>query len=584
MIGEQAYAGEEVVAGAATGRLLVADVGLSFMGGVDPATGVVVDTHHPLRGRSIAGTILAIPSGRGSCAGSLTLFELLMNGHAPAALIFRHSETILTLGDIIALELFGRGIPIVRLPAEAFAALANGRQARVVGATVIVSSVPFDVRDGDASMATAQLPALDVGGFDLAPRDRRLLAGDFGEAAAVALRIIIRAAKLEGGTGLVDVERAHIDGCFYEGPGTLLFARRLRQLGARVAVPSTMNSLCVDRRRWRDQGVGEALGVPSDELADVHVEMGVRPTYTCAPYLLDDAPAYGEQIAWGESNAVVFANSVLGARTLKYPDYLDLLVAITGRAPLAGCHLPSPRQATLRIDVPRPRKPDDAYFALLGYHVRMLATNEIPVICGLESVPATRDDLKAFGAAFATMSAAPMFHILGRTPEAGTLEDAAGPAGPQRAVTVAREELEGTWRSLTTATTPDVDLVSLGNPHFSLTEIAALAERCVGRRKAKGIALIVTCGRDVQAKAEAAGYVATVEAFGGQFVNDTCWCLIREPVIPPWVRTIATNSGKYAHYGPAALPHGFHFASLKRCVDAACTGRINTLPPAWLRA
>jgi predicted aconitase/predicted aconitase with swiveling domain len=571
--------GEALVPGEAAGPVLFADLGLSFMGGVDPYTGVVTDTHHPLRGESVAGKILAIPSGRGSCSGSLIIFQLLLNGHAPKALVFRHKETILTIGVVIAHELFARGIPVICLAPENFAAMAEARYARVQGDTVALANSPLE-----ASGTDAKLPQLDLTGFHLNRQDERVLAGEFGAAAKIAMRIIIRAARLEGATSLIDVDMAHIDGCFYQGPASLEFARKLCDLGAKVRVPSTMNALCVDRRQWRAQGVAAALGLPSDDLAEAYIAMGVQPTYTCAPYLLDAAPVFGQQIAWAESNAVAFANSVLGARTMKYPEYLDILVAITGRAPNADCHVSEHRRATLRIDVPRPPDPDDAYYAMLGYHIGKTATNEIPVICGLEGLPVTHDDLKGFGAAFATTSAAPMFHILGVTPEAMTLEDAAGTMGPVRHVTVTLEDLEATWRELNSATSPDVDLVSLGNPHFSLTECAALARLCARRRKADNVALIVTCGRDIYEKANAAGYVTAIRDFGGQFLNDTCWCFIGEPVVAREVRNIATNSGKYAHYGPAAVRKGFHFASLARCVEAACTGRVDTTRPRWLAA
>src|ERR1700742_750811 len=119
--------GECLVPGTAAGPVLYADTGLSFMGGVNAATGAVIDVHHPLRGQSVAGKILAIPSGRGSCSGSLVIFELLMNGNAPRALVFQHKETILTLGVVIATELFARGIPVVLLSAEDFAAMAGAK-------------------------------------------------------------------------------------------------------------------------------------------------------------------------------------------------------------------------------------------------------------------------------------------------------------------------------------------------------------------------------------------------------------------------------------------------------------------------
>ena len=573
------FRGECLIPGAAAGPVLFANVGLSFMGGVDPATGTVIDVHHPLRGECVAGKILAIPSGRGSCSGSLVMFQLLLNGHAPRALVFQHKETILTLGVVIASELFAKGIPVACLPAEDFAALAHAQYATVGDGAV----TPSDVAP-PATATEARLPELDLSGFKLSEGDRRALDGEFGAAKQIATRIIIRAAQLEGADRLIDVDMAHIDGCFYHGPASLQFVRKLCALGGRVAVPTTMNAVCVDRRRWKALGVDEDLGAPSDAVADAYVEMGVQPTYTCAPYLLAGAPVFGQQIAWAESNAVVFANSVLGARTMKYPDYLDILVAIAGRAPNADCHVPSHRRATLRIDVPRPQRLDDSFFPLLGYHLGKIATNEIPVVCGLEGSPVTRDDLKAFGAAFATTSAAPMFHILGVTPEAMTLESATGATGDLRRVAVTLHDLKATWRELNTAVTPDVDLVSLGNPHFSLAECEQLAGLCSGRKKSAEVAMIVTCGRDVYEKAKAAGYVERIAEFGGSFMNDTCWCFIGKPIVTGKMRNILTNSGKYAHYGPAAVDRGFHLGSLARCVEAACAGFVETALPPWLDA
>ena len=565
--------GKALITGQASGEVLHSDTGLSFMGGVDAQTGRVIDVHHPLCGQSVAGKILAIPSGRGSCSGSLVIFELLMNGHAPAALVFRHKETILTLGVLIAAELFQRGIPVLQLDEAGFAALSGARFARVDGERVSPT-------EGRTAMPPGfVLPEPDPAEFTLSDLDRRFLAGDYGEAGRIAMRIVLQTAWIEGATELVDVDMAHLDGVFYQGPAGLKFARKLCDLGARVRVPTTMNAICVDRRKWRAQGVAEVLGEGSDALADAFVEMGAKPTYTCAPYLLEPVPKPGQRLAWGESNAVVFANSVLGARTLKYPDYLDILVAITGRAPLADCYLDMGRKAKVRIDLPPLGEVDDLFFPLLGYHIGKIATNEIPLICGLEGRALSPDDLKALGAAFATTSAAPMVHILGITPEALSAEAVLGDA--VREVRVTREALAETWAELNIAETPDVDLVALGNPHSSLTEIAALARLCAGRQKADGVRLVVTCGRDVHAQAKAAGFIDRVRAFGGEVLNDTCWCFIGEPVVPPSARNIATNSGKYAHYGPPAVGKPFHFASLARCVDAACTGRIDMTLPDW---
>src|SRR5690606_23357985 len=186
------------------------------------------------------------------------------------------------------------------------------------------------------------------------------------------------------------------------------------------------HSVAGEQRRWRSLGIAPAFGEPASELGDVYMAMGASMSFTCAPYLLDSAPALGEQIVWAESNAVVYANSVLGARTLKYPDYLDICIALTGRAPRTGSHLDEGRHASLLIEVETPQQPDDSFWPLLGYHVGLIAACDIPVLTGLERCAPSNDDLKAFGAAFATTSAAPMFHIAGVTPEAPDAATALG--------------------------------------------------------------------------------------------------------------------------------------------------------------
>ena len=574
-----AFRGRCLVPGVAAGPVLYADVPLSFMGGVNVRTGEVIDTHHPLRGQCLTGKILVIPSGRGSCGGSASLFEMIYGGTAPAALVFKHKEPILALGSIIARELESKSIPVIWLDEDEHTVLASAAFATVRDSEVTVaSSLPTIPRTTDSPP-----DGLDLSGFTLSPRDRLFLEGHFGAAGRAAMRIVIQSAQLEGATELIDIDMAHVDGCFYQGPGSLAFATKLADMGGKVQVPSTMNAICVDRRQWRRQGVPAEMGAPSDALAEAYVRMGVQPTYTCAPYLLGGKPKAGQQIGWAESNAVVFANAVIGARTMKYPDYLDICLALTGRAPKADCHLDAPRLATVRIDVPVKGPLDDAYYATLGYHLGKIATNEIPVLCGLEKSGASHDDLKAFGAAFATTSAAPMFHVAGVTPEAPTVEAAVDATKPLRHVVVTVEELEETWRELNSAETAEVGLVALGNPHFSLSECEALAKLCEGRTKAAGVALIVTLGREVYEAAMASGAVAKIERFGGSFVNDTCWCLIAEPVIPPGTGNIMTNSGKYAHYGTTAVGRGFHLHSLGDCVEAACTGRARANLPAWLQ-
>lgn len=578
MSGISALEGRSLVDGHASAPLLYADVGLSFWGGVDPFSGEVIDRHHPLSGECLAGRVLAIPSGRGSCTGSSVLMELISNGHAPTALVLAEADEILTLGVLVARTLFQRSLPVLCIGREAFGQLRGNAFARIDGTHLSL----YDSAPDDTAPPHNDTPAAEAhASIELTEHDRALLAGSYGKAAQVAMQIVLRMAQIQGATQLVDITQAHIDGCIYTGPASLRFAQQLVAWGAKVRVPTTLNSISVDQRRWRELGIDPALGVPASALGDAYMAMGAQLSFTCAPYLLDSAPKAGEQIVWAESNAVVYANSVLGARTLKYPDYLDICIALTGRAPLIGCHLEDQRKARLQIELPTLGNLDDAFYPLLGYHIGALAGSRIPLILGLKQQHPDLDDLKAFGAAFATTSAAPLFHIAGVTPEA--LDPAQVLDGPLPVLKVSLEDLLLSWHELNSARDPQVDVVSLGNPHFSLSEFAQLARLCQGRKRHPDVVLAITCGRAVLEQARAAGHVGVLEAFGAVIVSDTCWCMLGELVIPPAARNLMTNSGKYAHYAPGLVGRKVHFASLAECVAAACSATASGRLPPWLQ-
>ena len=575
--------------GAAQGRLLFSDTPLSFWGGVHPATGEVIDRHHPLSGQIIAGQVLAIPSGRGSCTGSSVLMEIILNGHGPAALVLEQPDEILVLGAIVAELVFGRQLPVVSLGSEGFGKLrgANWVSLQANGQLTASTDTPGDAVPTAAlpmaAPATPSASAEDTLGIHLSPADQAILEGAEGKARQVAMQIVLRMARLQGAPELINVVQAHIDGCIYTGSASLRFACQLRDWGGKVKIPTTLNSISVDQRRWRALGIDPAFGEPASALAQAYVDMGAQPSFTCAPYLLDSAPKAGEEIVWAESNAVVYANSVLGAHTAKYADFLDICIALIGRAPKAGCHLIENRRATLQVHLPvLPAAPDDAFYPLLGYLVGLLAGARIPVICGLETARPSLDDLKAFGAAFATTSAAPMFHIVNVTPEAPSAQAALAGLPPEVEHHLTLDELRQAWRELDSAADPKVDLVALGNPHFSETECHALAELLKGRQRHSATATVLTLGRAVSARAERNGDLAVLTAFGVNVITDTCWCMLEEPVVPLAARVIMTNSGKYAHYAPGLTGRQVHFGSLADCAETACTGQASGRHPAWL--
>jgi predicted aconitase/predicted aconitase with swiveling domain len=549
-----------ILPGEASGPVLATDEPLSFWGGVDPATGLVIDVHHPLHGRSVTGRILVMPSSRGSCTGSGVLLDLILNGRGPAALIFRDAEDVLTLGALVAVRMFDAALPVLRVGSEVFSALLGTAGARI----------GQDHLEADGVRWAVQPPPMTS--LDLSPDDRAMLAGQYGEAVRQSMQIICAMAVNQGADRLIDVSQGHIDGCIYASPANLTFARKMVELGGQVRIPTTMNAISVDRQNWRVQGVAAGFGLPAQQLADAYVRMGCRPSFTCAPYLLDSAPMADEVIAWSESNAVIFANSVLGARTAKHPDFLDLCIALTGRAPHAGVYLDQARRAQRIVDVHLPDGIDDGFWPLVGYVAGQRAPDRIPLLRGLAGAGASPDDLKALCAAFGTTSASPMLHIEGVTPEA---ETAATPDADH--ATISLDDLRAAWAQLNGG--PEaVDLVAIGSPHASVGECRALADALAGRHRHPGTRVIVTAGREVIRQAGAEGLLTRLEASGVQVISDLCWCSITEPVFPPDARTVLTNSGKYAHYGPGLSGRRVRLGSLGDCVEAAVTGRAAPRP------
>ncbi|GAB4393022.1 MAG: aconitase X [Kiloniellaceae bacterium] len=546
------------------GEVLVCAQGLSFWGGVDPESGRVIDAYHPQAGEALAGRIVMMPTSRGSCSGSGLLLALALNGKAPAALVFREAEDILTLGAVIAAGMFERPLAVLRLSDDDYAALARQPAARISGTVLESAGLTLPLERASAEQ------------LHLSAAERALLAGEAGPAARLAMETLCTMAVAQGARDFVEVTRVHIDGCIYHSPANLRFAETMAGMGARVRVPTTMNAISVDVARWRGLGVPADFGLPASRLAEAYLEMGAQPSFTCAPYQLPDPPAAGEDIGWSESNAVIYANSVLGARTAKHPDYLDLCIALTGRAPRAGVYLPENRQAQRRIAVELPEGYDDAFWPLLGWVAGQKAPDRIPLLTGLEAAAPSEDDLRALCAAFGTTSAAPLLHVAGVTPE-GDRPAAAG-ADDAR---ITRADLAQAWRGFN-AGAGQVDLVSLGSPHFSLEETRRFAALMGGRGRPAAVPVIITLSRATYTAAEEEGLVARLEDAGVQILRDLCWCSIVEPVFPPAARVLMTNSGKYAHYAPGLCGREVRFGSLEDCARAAETGQAPAAPPAWL--
>jgi predicted aconitase len=415
----------------------------------------------------------------------------------------------------------------------------------------------------------------------LTDRDQAMLDGEHGSATALAMSIVVRMAAVYGAPALMDITQAHIDSTLYLGDATLEFAERLSSLGARVAVPTSLNVSGVDECGWKDWAVPHEWAAKAARQMLAYEQMGAVPMWTCAPYHTKMRPVFGQQIAWGESNAIAFANSVIGARTERYPDLLDICCAITGRVPAVGLHLTENRagQMLLRlVDVPLTMQQDDQFFAVLGHLVGKLAEEAIPVIDRVEVSP-PEDQLKAFAAAAASSGRVALFHLVGVTPEAPTLDAAFQGRAPQQTVEITAADLRAARSELTTADGSALDMVILGSPHFSVEEFTRLAPLVAGRRRHPRVKFLVTSGRFMKDQADRAGVLAPIVEFGAQITLDTC--ILASPMLPPEIRTLMTNSAKYAYYAPSLLNVRVTFGSLADCVRSAIEGRVLRDDSAW---
>jgi len=416
---------------------------------------------------------------------------------------------------------------------------------------------------------------------ELTESDRALLRGERGEAAVLAMGIVVEMAGVSAAERLIDVASAHVDGCLYHGVAGLEFAERLVAGGARVAVPTTLNVGALDLLHPdRYRGDAETAANARRQM-DAYVAMGCRPTWTCAPYQLPERPAFGQHVAWAESNAIVFCNSVLGARTDRYGDFIDICAALTGRVPFAGLHRDEARRAGLVVTlegISERLLASDALYPVLGYVLGREAGSEVAAIVGLPA-ETSEDRMKALGAAAASSGSVAMVHAVGVTPEAPTLEAATG-GEEARELRVTTARLRAFRDELSTVAPERLGAVSVGTPHASLAEL----ERLAGLLDMDEVAvpLYVNAGREVLATATGRGLVPRLEALGVRVVSDTCTYI--SPVMDEVNGPVMTDSSKWAWYAPANLGVDVVIGGLEECVRSAVAGRVLLDETLWADA
>ncbi|MFT5502788.1 MAG: putative aconitase [Gammaproteobacteria bacterium] len=405
--------------------------------------------------------------------------------------------------------------------------------------------------------------------------DQERLDGKHGKAMQFAMETIVTAARIDRAESLIDISFAHIDACFYNGRAHLDFVLYMLEHGATLAVPSWTNNglVSLNDLKVRDPMASREMN-EAKQLMEAYVRLGCRPVWTCAPYQLPNRPALGDQIVGSESNAVSFYNSVIGARTNKYGDYLDVCAAITGRVPYSKLHITRNRAAEIIIDVSEFSSSileNDLFYHLLGHITGLKNEGKVPAIVGLPNC-CDEDNLKAVSAAGSSSGSTPLFHAVGLTPEAETLDHALQGNSNVKTIKISVADLQKARQELGSSTIEGLKGIALGTPHFSLTEFERLVELLGDRQIDPALIFYLTTSRHVYGLAQEQGWTEILQASGVKIITDTCTYF--SPAIKGLEGLIMTNSAKWAYYAPGMLPVSALIGSLEECVESAVSGRV----------
>jgi hypothetical protein len=396
--------------------------------------------------------------------------------------------------------------------------------------------------------------------MELTKEEEKMFVGERGEGIQKAMEIVVALGKIYNAEKLVMVNSVQVSGVSYKnlGDAGIEFLEEWAKKGGKISVKTTLNPAGMDLENWRKLGFKEEFARKQLRVIDAFKKMGISPICSCTPYLIGFLPKFGEHIAWGESSAVAFANSVIGARTNREGGPSALAAAICGRTACYGFHLNENRKADFIFNVNCEVK-DFSDFGALGNMIGKVVKNKVPYIIGIKET--NQDNLKVLGASMAASGAVALFHIDKITPEAvmkNMINDSAEK--------ITLESLEEGYNSLN-SNVNEIDFVSIGCPHASIDEIKKIAELIKGKKIKTE--LWITTSRYTNERAKE--FVKIIEQSGGKVVNDTC--LVVAPIEDFGFKNLATNSGKAAFYAPSYSKLNVRFGSLEKCINAAITGR-----------
>jgi predicted aconitase len=375
----------------------------------------------------------------------------------------------------------------------------------------------------------------------LSQEEQEMLDGSQGRATQKAMQILVALGNIYGAERLVPILSVQVAGVSYDnlGDAGLQFLNELADGGGQVKVPTSLNPAGMDIENWRALGISADFAEKQLQVLSAFARMGVAPTCTCTPYLTGNLPTFGHHLAWSESSAVCYANSVLGARTNREGGPSALAAAFTGRTPEYGLHLPEARLPGVIFQV-EAKLVGTADFGALGKLIgeRIEASKKIPHIRGIKS--ASLEELKSLCASLATYGGTALFHMAGITPEANHCQQSL------ETIHLTHHDLDTVIQTLSDASEEEVDFISLGCPHLSLPEIAHLASLLEGQKVHHEF--WITTARATRQMADHLGYTRTIEAAGAKFAADTC-CVVAP--IQGRFKAMATDSAKACYYAYA---------------------------------
>jgi len=384
--------------------------------------------------------------------------------------------------------------------------------------------------------------------MELTHDERQMLEGEHGKATRKAMEILIALGTIYHADRLLPVSSVQIAGVSFDnlGEAGLDFLAEMASSGGKVKVLTTLNPAGMDIDNWQAMGIDANFAQNQQRVIEVYARMGVVTTCSCTPYLFGNLPHFGEDIAWAESSAVCFANSVLGARTNREGGPSALAAALTGKTPNYGMHLDVERQPTLTVEVNATLE-NTRDFSALGVVIgRIIEKRKIKPVPYIRGVPkASVDHLKSFCASAATYGGLALFHMEGITPESFQFSP------PLECLPINQNDLNQAILSLNNSAPGEVDFISLGCPHLSLNEIMRAAELLQGKHVTK--TFWITTARPTKRIADQMGYTRIIEEAGALFAVDTC-CVVSP--IKGRFKTLVTDSAKACYY--AAAKNGFN--------------------------